>query len=176
MTELSSVHDLVGLLRTGAAVDDGEAVDLLAHSLQCVALLAERAPDDLDLQAAGLVHDVGTLLEPGRPATHARTGAIAVRGLLGARVATLVEGHDQAKRYLVATDAAYRSRLSDTSIMTLEHQGGAMRAEEITTFEGDDAFVSLVALRRADDDAKVRGAAVAPLDTWTGLLETVAGT
>lgn len=174
MTELSTVDDVVRILRSGANVDDGEAVDSLAHALQCVALLAERAPGDRELQAAGLVHDVGSLLEPGRPATHARTGAVAVGGLLGARVAALVEGHDQAKRYLVTTDAEYRSTLSDASVLTLEHQGGTMDAGEIAVFEADPEFESLVALRRADDDAKVPGAVVPPLDTWTALLETVA--
>lgn len=175
MTGLSSVDDIIGSLRSGAALDDGEAVDPLSHALQCVALLAMRAPDDAELHAAGLVHDVGSVLQPGRPATHARTGAMAVRGVLGPRVAALVEGHDHAKRYLVATDGTYRSTLSPTSVMTLEHQGGPMSTDEIVAFEAAPEFESLVLLRRADDDAKVPGAVVAPLEAWIPLLETVAG-
>ena len=39
------------------------------------------------------------------------------------RVAALVEAHVPAKRYLVATDPDYRSRLSEVSLRTLAAQG-----------------------------------------------------
>ncbi len=165
------LDDLLAVLARGARVDDGEDVDLLAHALQCADLLATRAPDDVELQVAGLVHDVGTILEPDRPATHAATGAHAVEALLGVRVARLVRGHDTAKRYLVATDDAYRSRLSDVSIATLDAQGGVLTPAEVTAFEHGVDADALVTLRRADDDAKVAGAPTRSLDDWRDTIE-----
>src|SRR5207302_10655763 len=68
---ITDVDSLLGVLESGADATDAEDVDLLAHGLQCAALLAGVAPDDEELQIAGLVHDVGTVLWPGRPRTHA---------------------------------------------------------------------------------------------------------
>lgn len=165
------LDDLLAVLARGAQVDDGEDVDLLAHGLQCADLLQVRAPEDDELQIAGLVHDVGTILEPNRPATHAATGAHAVEPYLGERVARLVRGHDIAKRYLVATDRSYRARLSDVSVATLEAQGGMLTPAEVTAFERELDADALVTLRRADDDAKVAGARTRSLDDWRDLIE-----
>jgi predicted HD phosphohydrolase len=174
VTEVSTLDDLFGVLDGAAAHDDGEALDLLAHSLQCAQLLAKTAPDDLELQVAGLVHDLGTMLEPARPDTHARTGANAVERLLGARVAALVGGHDHAKRYLVSTDPTYRGRLSEMSVVTLTLQGGEMGEPERIAFEAAEHFDSLVRLRRADDAAKVAGRTVPGLETWRARVQRVA--
>jgi predicted HD phosphohydrolase len=170
----SDVDALLALLTAGRRQRDGEPVDLLAHARQCAAALAEAMPDDPQLVAAGLVHDLGTVLAPGRPATHARTGADAVRALLGTRVADLVGGHDLAKRYLVTVDARYRDRLSARSVATLRSQGGLLDPDERTAFEARPDADALVALRRADDAAKVPGLAVPELDHWRDLLEQVA--
>lgn len=171
---IATVDDLVGLLARGGNADDGETLDLLAHGLQCGALLAEVAPDDIELQVAGLVHDLGTLLDPGQAATHAVTGAVAVGGLLGARVAALVAGHDQAKRYLVTTEPSYRECLSEISVATLTLQGGEMEASERAAFEVGEHRHALVALRRADDAAKIPGRAVPGLAQWHEPLRRVA--
>ncbi|MEX0663424.1 MAG: HD domain-containing protein [Acidimicrobiia bacterium] len=168
---ISSVDALLDVLGRGAGDTDGEVLDLLAHGLQCAELLAEAAPEDPELQIAGLVHDVGTVLEPGEPATHATTGAAAVAPLLGERVAALVAGHDHAKRYLVTADPAYRSRLSEFSVITLGLQGGEMGESERTEFEAGEHFDALVALRRADDAAKVPGREVPGLDAWRTTLD-----
>jgi predicted HD phosphohydrolase len=171
---LPDVPALITALERGAGTDDGEAVDLLDHALQCAALLAKASPDDLELQAAGLVHDIGSVLEPDRPATHAATGAAAVESLLGSRVAVLVGRHDEAKRYLVATDDDYRRRLSARSIETLAEQGGPLDAGEIKAFEAREHADALLVLRRADDAAKVAGREVAGLDAWRPVLEALA--
>jgi predicted HD phosphohydrolase len=162
--------ELARLLGRGTEHADEEAVDVLDHSLQCAALLAERHPDDVELQLAGLVHDVGTILEPGDPERHAATGAAAVAPLLGRRVAWLVSWHAEAKRYLVTTDPAYRSRLSDRSVVTLAAQGGTMDDAEVAALAGAPDLDALLALRRADDDAKVVGCAVPGLEAWRPLL------
>jgi predicted HD phosphohydrolase len=167
------VDELLGLLATGAGEDDGEPVSLLAHGLQCAALLATESPDDVELQVAGLVHDVGTLAEPGRPRTHAATGAALVEPLLGPRVAVLVGRHDDAKRYLVSTDPAYHDRLSEASVATMRVQGGRMTRDEQAELEALPDLDMLLALRRADDAAKVPGREVPDLDTWRAPLLTL---
>lgn len=166
MVELRTVDDVFALLATGARDHDGESIDQLSHALQCGALLADEVPGDLELQVAGLVHDVGSLVQPGRPSSHATTGAGAVRRLLGGRVASLVAGHDTAKRYLVTTEADYRARLSPQSRATLRAQGGLMNPEERAAFERHRDFHALLVLRRADDRAKVPGLGVPGLQRW----------
>jgi predicted HD phosphohydrolase/phosphohistidine phosphatase SixA len=179
-TEMSKpfrdVDALVEVLAAGAREDDGEALDALAHHLQCAAVLAERAPDDVELQVAGLVHDVASTVWPGRPATHARAGAALIEPLLGSRVAWLVGHHDEAKRYLVTTEPAYRARLSATSVVTLEAQGGLLGGDERAALQAAPELDALLTLRRADDDAKVPGRAVPGLDAWRGALDAVAQT
>jgi predicted HD phosphohydrolase len=162
--------DLLALLARGVEHADEERVDLLDHSLQCAQLLRERFPDDRELQLAGLVHDVGTILVPDDPAGHASTGAAAVAPLLGRRVAWLVSWHADAKRYLVTTDPEYRARLSDRSVVTLERQGGIMDETEVAALGAAPDLDALLALRWADDDAKVVGATPAPLTDWAPLL------
>ncbi len=157
----------------GSDEDDGDPIDILQHSLQTADLLA-RSTDDTDLQLAGLVHDLGHRVPvepaaPGSPPTapdHAVRGADLVRALLGHDVARLVELHVPAKRYLVATDLGYGSELSDASSVSLVRQGGAMSRHEVATFAADPLAARAVALRRADDGAKVIGRATAPLDVW----------
>ena len=63
-----------------------------------------------------------------------------------------------AKRYLLATDPAYAALLSARSEETLGFQGGVMTAAEVAEFEQRPDRDDLVALRRADDAAKVRNA------------------
>jgi predicted HD phosphohydrolase len=161
---------LLALLTRGVEHADEERVDLLDHSLQCASLLRERFPDDRELQLAGLVHDVGTILVPDDPANHASTGAAAVAPLLGRRVAWLVSWHADAKRYLVTTDPEYRARLSERSIVTLAEQGGTMDDAEVTALQTAPDLDALLALRWADDDAKVVGAGPPPLTYWAPLL------
>ncbi|MGH8984107.1 MAG: HD domain-containing protein [Acidimicrobiia bacterium] len=172
--QLPDVDSLVEVLAAGAREDDGEEVDALAHHLQCATVLAERDPDDVELQVAGLVHDIASSVWPGRPATHARAGAALVEPLLGARVAWLVGHHDEAKRYLVTTEPDYYGRLSPTSVVTLEAQGGLLLEEERTTLEAAPDLAALLTLRRADDDAKVLGRQVPGLETWRDALEAFA--
>ncbi|CAN5702944.1 hypothetical protein BH20ACT2_BH20ACT2_06910 [soil metagenome] len=169
---ISTVDELVEALTARGGLDDG--IDPLAHHLQCAHNLAEAVPDDLELQVAGLVHDLGSGLVPGDIAGHGRNGADAVRELLGRRVADLVELHVPAKRYLVSTDRAYGRRLSAGSTATLVRQGGTMTAAEITAFERQPEIDGALALRRADEAAKTPGRAVPDLARWRPVLDAVA--
>lgn len=150
---------------------EGDPVDLLAHGLQCAHLLRAEYPDDLGLQLAGLVHDVGHAVGGGDP-DHAKTGAVAVRPVLGDRVAELVALHVEAKRYLAATE---EYELSPASRLSLRRQGAAMSEPEIVRFEALPEAAAAIALRRADEAAKVVGAEVPGLETWIPRMRDYVG-
>jgi predicted HD phosphohydrolase len=173
---IATLDALLEVLEASAAHADEEDVDLLAHGLQCAAQLLDHAPDDPELQVAGLVHDVGTAIEPDAPDRHARIGAAAVRPLLGGRVARLVAGHAEAKRYLVAVDASYRDSLSERSIVTLAAQGGPLEPRAAAAFARGRDAEALVQLRHADDAAKVPGAVVPDLEHWRPVLAALIAT
>jgi predicted HD phosphohydrolase len=151
-----------------------ESVDALQHGLQCGHQLALRRPRDLELQVAGLVHDIGHDLVPDDDDLHGVHAADSVRWLLGDRVARLVELHVPAKRYLVTVDPRYTDLLSARSAQTVRQQGGAMTSGDLIAFEDTGCSADALILRMADDGAKVPGAVVPPLDAWRASLELVA--
>ena len=57
-----TVDELLHVLDDPVVGDD--IVAALAHHLQCAALLAQDAPGDVELQVAGLVHDVASSMDP----------------------------------------------------------------------------------------------------------------
>ena len=155
--------------------DDGDPLPILAHSLQCALRLSEVAPDDDELIVAGLVHDIGHRLAAAvaRSST-AALRADAVRDLLGERVATLVELHVPAKRYLVTVDGTYRASLSTGSTASLVHQGGPLDEAERAALEQRPELADALTLRRADEAAKDPDAVVPGLDHWRPVLDRVA--
>lgn len=179
MRTVTGLDALLQLLREGAGAHDAphqsgtEALDLLAHGLQCAERLRTWHPDDLELQVAGLIHDIGHQLQPGEDATHGITAAAAVRGILGERVARLIEHHVPAKRYLVTTDANYLSRLSPVSVETLTAQGGLMTDEEVLACEQLPDWNAGLELRRADEAAKSPSRIVPGLDSWVPVIAQV---
>ena len=173
VTPFESVDALIDALALGTHAHDEPDLDVLSHSLQCGHLLRNEQ-DDLELAVAGLVHDVWDAAAPGDHTDHDTRGAALVEALLGSRVATLVAGHVQAKRYLVVNDARYRDELSSRSTVTLAAQGDAMTDDEARAFEATETFEALITLRRADERAKIPGAVVPPLDEWRPLLMQLA--
>ena len=171
-TPFATVDQLVAALERLDGVPSDDVVAALPHLLQTADLLADTVPDDPELIAAGLVHDVASAL--GVAGDHARVGAALVRPLLGDRVAALVAGHTDAKRYLVTIDPTYAEGLSENSTYTLVGQGGPMSAVERHAFEVDVEAEALVALRRADDRAKEPGRPTRPPGEWRSLLDQVA--
>lgn len=151
-----------------------ESVDALQHGLQCGHQLALRRPRDLELQVAGLVHDIGHDLVLDDQDRHGIHAAESVRWLLGDRVARLVELHVPAKRYLITVDPRYTNLLSARSAMTVQRQGGPMTSGDLIAFEDTGCSADALILRMADDGAKVAGAVVPPLDAWRASLEHVA--
>ncbi len=166
------VADITTVLRAGAGLmlSPGVAVSQLDHALQTAALLEREFPGDAELAVAGLVHDIGHLVPGGNDETHAEHAAGAVRQVLGERVAGIVALHVAAKRYLVATEGAYGSVLSDDSVVSLGRQGGAMSESEVAAFVALPWADDAVTLRRADDSAKVEGLAVRDLADWAPVL------
>jgi predicted HD phosphohydrolase len=161
-----SLTELLELLERLGSVPSEDIAGLteLDHGLQCAYRLACRRPRDIELQLTGLVHDVGHQFGPDD--RHGELGGDLVRPLLGHRVAALVEAHVPAKRYLVATDAGYTTRLSPVSTATLAVQGGPLAETDASAFRALRCFEDAIELRRADDDAKVPGREVPGLERW----------
>jgi predicted HD phosphohydrolase len=159
----------------GRPVEGGAGHTQLEHALQTAALLRAAEPSDDELAVAGLVHDLGHLLRGVDDAAHAAAGAVAVRVVLGERVAGVVGLHVEAKRYLVASEAAYGGQLAADSVASLALQGGAMTAGECEAFLAVAWAGDAVVLRRADEGAKVAGLVVPGLDEWRPVLRRVAG-
>jgi predicted HD phosphohydrolase len=163
------IRELASL--SGTASDEAADFSELDHALQCALEVSQRVPDDIELQVAGLVHDIGHRF--GADAQHGRLGADFVRPVLGDRVAALVEAHVPAKRYLVTMERQYD--LSEVSRITLAVQGGPMSREELADFTAGPHHDAAVQLRRADDAAKTPGREVPGLDHWVPLLRQVSG-
>jgi predicted HD phosphohydrolase len=169
-----TVDDLLALLARGDGVYDEPEIDGLFHALQCGANLRASHPADPELAVAGLVHDIADIAFPHDHRDHAPRGAELIEPLLGARVARLVGAHVEAKRYLVATDPAYRAQLSPRSVETLHLQGEALDASAIAALAADPDLDAMLELRRADERAKDPHATPPALVTWRPLLEQVA--
>ena len=179
LSPASSIDEILDRLAASDGVFDslgefGDPIDILAHSLQCAHELEERAPDDTELQVAGLVHDLGHVLGDFHTVDHGEVGGAWIEPLLGERVARLTVLHVPAKRYLVATDAEYAAELSDGSALSLEFQGGAMTPDEARAFGADPHGPDAATLRRADEAAKVIGRVVPGLDHWAPVVRAVA--
>ncbi len=170
--ELDLTQVLLDLLAATASQSYGETVNMLDHSLQSAALArAEDGTDDLVV--AALLHDIGHVLGDagvwGLPG-HAAVGARALQSLLSPAIVEPVRLHVDAKRYLVATEPEYLERLSEASVMSLGQQGGPFSPGEVAAFEKEPHHRSAVVLRRWDDDGKVDGLEIAPLESYRGLL------
>ena len=154
----------------------GEQVSQCEHALQC-AFLAEREGAPVTVVAAALLHDIGHLLyDDAEPALrgiddrHEELGAEYLLGVFGPMVAEPVRLHVAAKRYLCATDPAYFGCLSAASVRSLELQGGAFNAAEVTAFRSIPFAEEAVRIRLWDDAAKSPGRETPPLDHYRATL------
>ncbi|MCB9788930.1 MAG: phytanoyl-CoA dioxygenase family protein [Deltaproteobacteria bacterium] len=174
-----TVAAIGALFEAGGAEDYiGEAVSQYEHAAQA-ALQAGDEGADAEAVLAAFLHDIGHLAAPRTPELdmaglgtkgHERIGARwLLRHGFSARVAGLVKSHVEAKRYLVATDAAYAAALSPASRGTLEFQGGPMDDEEQRAFRAQPWHEDAVRLRRWDDLAKDPERACPPLEHFLGL-------
>lgn len=157
----------------------GEPVSQLEHMVQC-ALLAEEEGCEEDIILAAFFHDIGHLCEHIMEVKqmdgygvvdHERLGADFLRTYhFSENIASLVQNHVQAKRYLTHTDNNYYNNLSEASRKTLEFQGGRMTAEEAIEFERDPLFEWHIRLRRWDEKAKLEQQPLPSLDKYSEII------
>ena len=167
-----AVLDEVGhLLRSLRGVWDEDAVDELDHALQAAARARDDDADD-ELVLAAALHDLAHSPEFGEiaPQHHDRIARDWLTPRFGDRVGWLAGAHVAAKRYLVATDPGYATTLSDMSVDSLHHQGGA---------DVDPAYIDhpwwpdALRLRRYDDAAKDPRGDAASIDDVLTVAERV---
>lgn len=141
----------------------GEPVSQLEHMSQAAALAEDEGYDD-EVVLAAFFHDIGHLCAGEAEAEsmdgfgnvdHEKLGAdyLRERGF-SERLATLVESHVIAKRYLTYKFPEYYDKLSDASRATLEFQGGRMTDQEAIEFEKHPDAELFIKLRYWDDQAK----------------------
>ena len=141
----------------------GEPVSQLEHMSQAAALAEDEGYDD-EVVLAAFFHDIGHLCAEEAEAEsmdgfgnvdHEKLGAdyLRERGF-SERLATLVESHVIAKRYLIYKFPEYYDKLSEASRATLEFQGGRMTDLEAIEFEKHPDAELFIKLRYWDDQAK----------------------
>jgi phosphonate degradation associated HDIG domain protein len=159
--------------RQGAREYMGEAVSMAQHMEQSAACAAADGAGD-ELVIAALLHDLGHFLcdhpiealEQGRDNYHEEAGAIYLERYFPPGVTEPIRLHVAAKRYLCATDPAYLKQLSDASIGSLRVQGGPMDRDEVRQFEARPFYREAVKLRLYDDDGKVAGLTIKPVNEY----------
>ena len=178
-TPARSVDEVIELVRTWGVENYDESVTQLDHALQTAALaVAEGAGDAL--VAAALLHDVGHLLElreggvgdgdVEHDLAHETRGAAWLSTVFPVDVTEPIASHVAAKRYRCAVDSQYAADLSPGSTASLVRQGGPMTADEVTVFERNRTNLDAVKLRGWDDDGKVDGLDIVPLDAYEPML------
>lgn len=160
----TAVEEAIALLRDGGGGQYfGEAVTKLEHALQCAWHAQQAEAGDEELILAALLHDIGHLFDEEDSRRDERVGVVnhdemGERWLLArgfsSRLARLVGGHVDAKRYLTATNTAYQGRLSPASTETLALQGGPMSAAEAADFAALPDYQDMLRLRTWDEMAK----------------------
>lgn len=178
MRAIASVDALFGLLETGGgAAYFGEPVTVLEHSLQAAWFVQHKhGPDTLTV--AALLHDVGHLLhgegedaaERGLDTQHEELAAVLLEGHLPAALLDPIRLHVAAKRYLCYANPRYLAALSPASVASLALQGGPMTAAEAEAFLALPHAQEALALRHADDAAKVAGLTVPELCVYRTLV------
>jgi putative nucleotidyltransferase with HDIG domain len=157
----------------------GEPVSQLEHALQC-AKIALDAVESNEFIAAALFHDIGHLcaseeaLKMGSFGIdqHHRIGAQFLAELgFPLQTTQLIEGHVEAKRYLVAKNPRYLKELSPASLETLKMQGGPMTLDELAAFEKNPFFKQMLKLRTYDDRAKELNWSVPPLSFYREMMD-----
>ena len=172
--------EILTLFESAAARAYGlSGVSQLEHALQA-ATLAEKTGSSKELIVAALLHDIGHLVhdlgespaEQGVDDHHESLGSAHLSRLFPPEVSEPVRLHVSAKRYLVATEVSYNTRLSADSVRSLALQGGPMTAQEQEMFQREPFWHDAVTLRRYDEDAKVPGAVTQSLRDYLPLIES----
>ena len=139
-----------------------EPITQIQHAIQ-TALQIKVMGGSPELQVAGLLHDIGHLVQnhdplnpsDGKDDEHERIGAnwLAMKGFK-ASVYEPIRWHVDAKRYLCAVKPEYMNELTPASQLSLKLQGGPMDKDEQKVFENRQSYREAVMLRSADDRGK----------------------
>ena len=158
---------------------DGESVSQTSHMVQC-AMQAMSEGEDMELILGALLHDIGHLLRHEQHTEEMGSYGVVNHEGIGAgylrskgfseRICAMVEKHVDAKRYLVATDKTYKSKLSEASLQTLVWQGGPMNENEVALFSQHKFFDDIIKVRLWDEQAKSYDAVTLPLSHFRNLI------
>jgi predicted HD phosphohydrolase len=182
---IASVDELFQVLqRGGSTAYFGEPVSVLDHSLQTAWFVQGQAADgnaDQTLIAAALLHDLGHLLhsdgedaaQHGLDTRHEERAAALLEGHLPVSVLDPIRMHVAAKRYLCFANPGYLSALSPASLQSLRLQGGPMTILEAQDFLSRPHAPAALALRRADDAAKIDQLRVPNLGAYRSLIVAI---
>lgn len=179
---MNIIDEIIDLLnKHGGSLYFGEQVTETEHALQC-AHLAQQSGASNEVVAGALLHDIGHLrhemgediAESGVDAKHEDVGAEWLSHYFPAEVVDCVRLHVEAKRYLTAVEPDYLAGLSDASRQSLELQGGPYTSEEAREFEvREPNYQVAIQVRRWDDEAKIVGLEVPPVEHYRQILESV---
>jgi predicted HD phosphohydrolase len=166
--------------RRGSEEYMGEAVSMAQHMEQSAACAAAEGASD-ELVIASLLHDIGHFvgdfpveaLENGIDNLHEEAGARFLEAFYPASVTEPIRLHVAAKKYLCAVDKNYFDCLSDASINSLRVQGGPMSPTEVDEFESNPHYLAAVDVRKYDDDGKVAGLDIKPVEDYREKLESL---
>ena len=166
--------------RRGSEEYMGEKVSMAQHMEQSAACAVAGGASD-ELVVASLLHDIGHFvgdfpieaLENGIDNLHEDAGAHFLEPFYPASVTEPIRLHVAAKKYLCAVDENYMSCLSEASIDSLRVQGGPMNQPEVEEFESNPHYLAAVDVRRYDDDGKVAGLDIKPVESYRDKLESL---
>jgi predicted HD phosphohydrolase len=163
----------------------GEDVSSVEHAVQAAYCAIQSGVTDPAIIIGSLLHDIGHLLgliEPDKYQRMGHCGVMAHEGIGGAFLERLglppltcniVRYHVNAKRYLVWKNPDYYAGLSEASKTTLGFQGGPMKDEEAKEFELDPLFETILAMRRWDEAAKIKGLIVPNIHSYRETIKTL---
>ncbi len=157
------VDTLFGWMKAAGDVCYCGSETILSRSL-CVADRARADGAGRSDICAGLLHSVGTLLiytdfscqSGGSRSRNYEIGARWLSGMFPHSVAGPIRLLPDARRWLFATDKAFRDMLSDDAMREMANDGGPMIGAEREIFEGREGFDAAVALCRRIEWSKTR--------------------
>jgi predicted HD phosphohydrolase len=165
----TSLDHIIALMRSASRYTAGEDLSVLDHCLQTADILRRAFPDDIELQVAGLLHDIDHVIGC-HPSMHGDVAADYLAPVVSPPIIKLIQLHVPAKRFLISRDPCYRNRLSAASEATFRSQGQEMISDEVERFRAEPLSRRATALRRADEQAKSGSVRVPPFASWIELL------
>lgn len=148
-----------------------------SHALQTAAI-AEAEGASPEMIVAGLLHDIGRIINPkdreitdaGGDAKHEEVGRAYLEPYFGPEVTMPIKWHVAAKRFLIAADPTYSKKISHGSRRSMLGQGGVLNEEDARKFVAQPFALEGVTLRRWDDRAKLQNANTPSFDHFVRYL------